>query len=583
MAQSVIGALRVNLGLDSAQFTRGLKSAQSSLQRVGRQMRNAGAVMSAAITAPLVIAGRDMVKLAGEQQAAMALVAQGVDATGNAAGLSAEELFKMASGLQEVSKFGDEDILRNVTAQLQTFTQITGDEFGRAQQAILDVSTVMGTDLKSTALQLGKALNDPVAGLSALSRSGIQFSDDQKQVIKSMVELGDVAGAQNLILDEISKQFGGQAAAAAKTFDGSIASLSNTWGDMKEQFGFILIDILPPLIEGLKSAIKWVQELDPATKGIVVKMGLLAAAIGPVVTVLGLLAIGVAAIGAPVAAVIAGIAALTAGLIAFWPEIVAAKDAVISFGRDALEYIKKLPVLIVEAFNGLYDAMLQVGRDILEGLKAGLTEKYTEVKESVTNFASGIVTGVKDVFGIQSPSKVFRTIGENMMEGLGNGLSETGGLVLRSMGAVTDSISDDISSMFKSVLIQGADFKDALSSLLGSVAGRLFDSAADSLFSSILPGFAVGTPYAPGGVAMVGERGPELVNLPRGSSVTPAGETSRMMSGGNQRVEILLRAPEGFTASQVQQVQGISLRVSETSIRENSRQQSDIRYLRGGQ
>jgi phage-related tail protein len=47
-----------------------------------------------------------------------------------------------------------------------------------------------------------------------------------------------------------------------------------------------------------------------------------------------------------------------------------------------------------------------------------------------------------------------------------------------------------------------------------------------------LLGFANGTPSAPGGLAMVGERGPELVNLPRGSQVITAENTRQMMSGG---------------------------------------------------
>lgn len=533
MTQSVIGALRVNLGLDSAQFSKGLKQAQSSLMNAGRAMRNAGAVMSVAVTAPLVIAGRDMVRLAGEQEAAMTLVEQGVKTTGEAAGLTAKELAGMASGLQEISKFGDEAILQDVTAQLLTFTNIAGEEFGRAQQAILDVATVMDKDLKSVALQVGKALNDPVKGISALNESGIQFTEDQKETIKTLVEMGDVAAAQGIILDELANQFGGQAAAAAGTFDGKVQSLSNAWGDLKEEFGAVLIDILPPLIDAIRSVITWFQDLDPATKEMAVKMGLLAAAIGPVLTTLGFFILGIGALGAlaaPGAAVIAGIAALTALFVAFGPEIIAAKDAVIQFGRDALEYIKGLPEQIVDAFKELPAQMVQVGREILDGLKQGLIEKYTEVKESITGFAGGIVDGVKAKLGIESPSKVFREIGTNIMLGLGDGLASTGAQVGSVMGSIADSLSDDISGLFKSVLIQGADFKDALANLLGNVGSRLLDSAVSGLFSSI-PGFAMGTSHAPGGLAWVGERGPELVGLPRGAQVIPNYDLGSMAGG----------------------------------------------------
>jgi phage-related tail protein len=50
--------------------------------------------------------------------------------------------------------------------------------------------------------------------------------------------------------------------------------------------------------------------------------------------------------------------------------------------------------------------------------------------------------------------------------------------------------------------------------------------------------FAVGTRNAPGGLALVGERGPELVNLPRGSQVVPAAQTSNMLGGVGDGIEI---------------------------------------------
>lgn len=60
--------------------------------------------------------------------------------------------------------------------------------------------------------------------------------------------------------------------------------------------------------------------------------------------------------------------------------------------------------------------------------------------------------------------------------------------------------------------------------------------------SGPLPGFASGTSFAPGGWAMVGERGPELVNLPRGASVYPNGK-----GPGGQSVIQNINVPSGTT------------------------------------
>ncbi|MDD5049616.1 MAG: phage tail tape measure C-terminal domain-containing protein, partial [Methanoregulaceae archaeon] len=101
----------------------------------------------------------------------------------------------------------------------------------------LDVATALKTDLKSAALQVGKALNDPVLGMTALSRSGIQFSEAQKEVVKELVKTGDTVGAQKIILKELETQFGGSAEAARNTLGGALASLKNAFGDLLEGDG----------------------------------------------------------------------------------------------------------------------------------------------------------------------------------------------------------------------------------------------------------------------------------------------------------------------------------------------------------
>jgi len=195
------------------------------------------------------------------QEKAVAKVNQALKSTQNAVGKTSEELQKMASDLQGTTLFGDEDILNNATAQLLTFTNIAGSNFDRTQKVALDLATVLDGDLKSASIQLGKALNDPVANLSALSRSGIQFSESQKQVIKSLTESGKLAEAQTVILDELERQYGGQAEAAAEA-DGGLTQLSNAFGDFKEKAGKAILEGLKPFIKGLKEFFASITEKD---------------------------------------------------------------------------------------------------------------------------------------------------------------------------------------------------------------------------------------------------------------------------------------------------------------------------------
>jgi len=120
----------------------------------------------------------------------------------------------------------------------------------------LDLAEVVGQDLNSTMIQLGKALNDPVANLGALSRAGIQFTKQQKELIKGLWQAGKTAEAQSLILDELESQFGGTAKAARDTFGGALQSLKNTLGDIGESIGFAL---MPPIKELIDRFARWLE------------------------------------------------------------------------------------------------------------------------------------------------------------------------------------------------------------------------------------------------------------------------------------------------------------------------------------
>lgn len=122
-------------------------------------------------------------------------------------------------------------------SQLLTFTKIGGDVVPRATEAILDLATKMGGDLKGAAVQVGKALNDPIKGIAMLSKVSVQFSDEQQRVITALVETGRLAEAQTVILSELETQFGGSARAARDTFGGAITALHNAFGDLLEGSG----------------------------------------------------------------------------------------------------------------------------------------------------------------------------------------------------------------------------------------------------------------------------------------------------------------------------------------------------------
>jgi len=207
-----------------------------------------------------------------------------VESTGGAAGLAADEIAEMASQMSASagqSLFSDDAIL-GATNVLATFTNIKGQNFGSATQSIIDMSQALGIDLNSAAMQVGKALNDPVAGLAALSRSGVQFTAEQEAMIKAMVEAGNVAGAQEVMMKELNTQFGGSAAAAVDTYAGQQIILKEKFADVQQtlgsalmpilmEFGTFMSDTVVPIIADVVKGISlWIEQTQQAgtTSGI---------------------------------------------------------------------------------------------------------------------------------------------------------------------------------------------------------------------------------------------------------------------------------------------------------------------------
>jgi phage-related protein len=196
-----------------------------------------------------------------------AQLAAGIASTGNAANVSVQGMNDLASSIQLMSGQTD-DSISEAQALLLTFTNIKNvgaDKiFDQATLAAANMAARLGGDAAGSATMLGKALNDPVAGITSLSRAGVQFTDQQKEQIKTMVAAGDTLGAQKLILGELENQFGGSAEAAGKTLPGSIEILKRSFEDLLQMLAGRATPGLANFISLLSSGL---QAATPAIEG----------------------------------------------------------------------------------------------------------------------------------------------------------------------------------------------------------------------------------------------------------------------------------------------------------------------------
>lgn len=155
-----------------------------------------------------------------------------IKATGQTAGLTAEQLRNQARELARATLQSTEGV-EQAQQVLLTFRSVAGETFTRATELAADLATVTGQGLTGAMTQLGKALESPIDGINALRRSGVSFTDAQRDMIKTLVETNRLAEAQGLILDELTRQYGGVAKAEALGYAGAVDTLGQAWQELK--------------------------------------------------------------------------------------------------------------------------------------------------------------------------------------------------------------------------------------------------------------------------------------------------------------------------------------------------------------
>lgn len=162
--------------------------------------------------------GKDSLQGYEDHLRVVGITKSAIKATGGAANITAKQVGHLTDKL-EAQTGVDGDLIQQGANMLLTFKNVrneTGknnDIYNQSVSILTDMSTAMGTDAKSSAIQLGKALNDPVKGITALSRVGVTFDAQQKKQIQNFVDQGKSADAQKIILKELSSEFGGAAKA----------------------------------------------------------------------------------------------------------------------------------------------------------------------------------------------------------------------------------------------------------------------------------------------------------------------------------------------------------------------------------
>jgi hypothetical protein len=406
----------IELQLETAKIQAQMQQLNGKFEDFGKTVEKQGSFLSKfKATAAGVFAGNlmasglnaiktgigDAIKDAQEYEKILAKMNAVIASTGNVAGLSAKGLQEQASALEKLSGV-DENVILNGQNLIATFTQIRNvagegnDIFNQTTQAALDLSVALGQDMKSSAIQLGKALNDPVKGVSALQRVGVTFDAQQKKMIKTMVEAGDTLGAQKVILAEVNREFGGAAKAAGDTFGGAITRAKDKVQDFMRD---AILAIQPILLNMGKAIGNVLGYLKPMVNFIVANKEAFIVFIGVLATaftifkayqgVLKAITIAQAAYNAVLAAnpltlFVIALAALAAAFVYAWNKFKPFRDGVV----DGLKIIVKGVGYLLGGIGSLLSVMSKIPG--VGNKFKGVSDAVNSAAKSVGDFAVGL-------------------------------------------------------------------------------------------------------------------------------------------------------------------------------------------------
>ncbi len=173
-----------------------------------------------------------------------------LSATGETSGITAGQVNDLANEMQRLTRFEDDTVVSASTVML-TFRTISSTTFPQAMKAAADLAAMWGMDLTSAARMVGRALDAPGEGLGMLTRLGVRFTDQQKEMLQQLTATGRGAEAQAQILDILNSKFGGTAQAMVNTYAGRMEQLHNTFGNIKEEIGGAFLPVLEDLAKAL--------------------------------------------------------------------------------------------------------------------------------------------------------------------------------------------------------------------------------------------------------------------------------------------------------------------------------------------
>lgn len=468
--------ITIDIVAETKKLTSGINDANGQIDGMSTKLKGAAAAAGAAASAFVLKQGVTFLKQ-GIDEAKEA--AETMRAATTTFGEGSAALAKITA---DADKFGkaiavDNDVIIQLATQLGS--RLPADSKALSAELVnlaFDVEAFTGGAVSADAVtgKLAKAFADGQLKATELTKIFPDLEASVYAQAEALSKAGDNQGALNLLVGEGQKKYGDAAESnvtASQKFDKALA-------DLKETVGGKLLDPLNKLVDFLTKAIEAFSSLPGPVQNVILGLTALVAIGVPFLTflasaktaliTLGLvtkaqtgsqIALNTAMLANPIGIVIAAIVAIIAvGVLLWknwdtvteyagklwdaiknvfswakdnWPLLLAILTGPIGLAVLAItknfDKIKEKASDIVNAIKDIFDdlpaKMLSIGKSIAMGLWNGLSSMASWLKNKIFDFFGNLIPGwAKKMLGINSPSKVFAKFGENIVQGLAQGI-----------------------------------------------------------------------------------------------------------------------------------------------------------------
>lgn len=421
--------LEVVITGDASSLSRAFGSVQRDLGETESRSHKVGRALAGIATTGVVAGFAGLAAALGfgakqmmEQEAASARTANVLKTTGGVAGVTQKQIEALASALQDQTGTAD-DVIQSGENLLLTFTNIRNeagkgnDVFTQATRIANDLSVALGQDMKSSAIQVGKALNDPIKGITALQRVGVSFTAAQRDQIKALVEGGHRLDAQKLILRELQREFGGAASSQGRTTE-SVQRLQRQFETFTQFLAARVLPVVADVIDFISRNMPAIQRATEnafrASQRVVAQvMAYYRANILPTIQAIvayakvfwarfgGDVKAAFALVRATVGPAMRAIGAIITGVLALirgdWGQAWASLKTAVQQGvKAALAILHGLPSLMLQIG-------IDIGKALVDGILAGLANLGSAVRAKVASAFSGLGGLAKSAIGSINP------------------------------------------------------------------------------------------------------------------------------------------------------------------------------------